>query len=194
MTASPLTRPIYPILMLVVYLVLSCIFLHGQGAGEQETRIASALRDGDNAAALQLLGPALRQLPEDAQLWTMQGVAYDRHGNKKEALASFEHALKLAPDSIPALQGAAQINFDAGSPRAIPFLQRLLRLHPDDVTSHGLLAILEFQQGNCSGALPHFQKAAAVFKSGDACMPMRSVWSKSKNWTRRQLFLSAPLS
>jgi tetratricopeptide (TPR) repeat protein len=169
MTAEPLIHPNHPILTLALCLVLPCTVAHAQGAGEQETRIASALRDGDNAAAIQLLGPALRQFPEDAQLWTMQGVAYDRQGKKKEALASFEHALKIAPDSIPALQGAAQINFDAGSPRAIPFLERLLRLHPNDVTSHGMLAILEYQQGNCSRALPHFEKAAAMFQSqGDA--------------------------
>jgi len=95
----------------------------------------------------------------------MQGVAYDRQGDKKQALAAFRHALKLAPDTIPALEGAAQIEFDAGNPNAIPLLQRLVRLRPGDSTTHGMLAVLEYQQGHCEQALPHFEKAAPLFQS-----------------------------
>jgi len=169
MKATPPVRPILVILILALSLLSLRSPSYAQNAGEEESRVASALRDGDPAKALQLLAPAVRKFPQNAQLWTMQGVAYDRQGNKKQALASFEHALKLAPDSIPALEGAAQIHFDAGSPRAIPLLQHLMRLRPDDTIGHGMFAILEFQQGNCSAAIPHFEKAAALFQSqGDA--------------------------
>ena len=138
--------------------------VRAQPSGD-ETRIAEAIRGGEYSQALQLLGPALRRAPSNAQLWTMQGVAFERQGNKQEALASFTRALKIAPGNIPALQGAVQIEFDAGSPRAIPLLQRLLQLQPDDLTSHGMLAVLEFQQNRCSEAAPHFEKAAALFQS-----------------------------
>src|SRR6266498_233401 len=169
MTATSLVRPMLAILMLSLSLFSLRSPSYAQNAGEEESRVASALRDGDPAKALELLVPAVRKFPADAQLWTMQGVAYDRQGNKKEALVSFERALKIAPNAIPALEGAAPIHFDAGSPRAIPLLQHLMRLRPDDTIGHGMFAILEFQQGNCSAAIPHFEKAATLFQSqGDA--------------------------
>ena len=55
--------------------------------------------------ALELLRPALQGSPGNAQLWTMQGVAYAGEGHKKEALTSFHNALKISPDYLPALQG-----------------------------------------------------------------------------------------
>jgi tetratricopeptide (TPR) repeat protein len=130
---------------------------------EQADAIASALRNNEFSTALELLQPALRQSPGDARLWAMQGTAYVGSGQTKEALASFETALKIAPDYLQALQGAAQIEFAEGSPKAIPVLQRLLRLRPDDAIGHGMLAVLEYQRGNCTAAVPHFEKAGALF-------------------------------
>jgi tetratricopeptide (TPR) repeat protein len=127
--------------------------------------IASALRNQDFGEALELLRPALQESPENAQLWTMQGVAYSGKAQKKEALGSFRSALKISPDYIPALQGAAQIEYEASSAAGVPLLQHLLRLRPDDATSHGMLAVLEYQQGNCKAAVVHFEKASSLFES-----------------------------
>jgi tetratricopeptide (TPR) repeat protein len=127
--------------------------------------IISALQEHNYDEALRLLRPALKASPGDSQLWTMQGVAYDGQGNKKEALNSFRHGLKISPDNIPALQGAAQILYDAGDPAGIPLLQHLLKLRPNDLTSHGMLAVLEYQQGDCSAAVGHFESAAPLFAS-----------------------------
>jgi tetratricopeptide (TPR) repeat protein len=161
MAASPRTRKC----ALGFLVPLVCILAFGQSVLNEESRIASAIRDGDYAHALELLAPALSRSPANPQLWTMQGVAYDRQGDRKHALAAFRHALKLAPNMIPALEGAAQIEFDAGNPDAIPLLQRLLRIHPENPTTHGMLAVLEYQQGHCDQALPHFERAARLFQS-----------------------------
>jgi len=127
--------------------------------------IVAALRDQQYDQALHLLDAALKEFPLNAQLWTMQGVAYEGQGRKKEALASFRHALKLAPDNIPALEKAAQIEYDAGNPDGIPLIEKLLQLRPNDRTSHGMLAVLQYQQGNCAQAVDHFEKAAPLFDS-----------------------------
>ena len=164
MTRVPAT-PRVSVCRLTFFLLFVCTFLVSQQAPNEESRIASAIRDGNYAQALQLLEGAIRQSPANARLWTMQGVAYDRQGRKKEALVAFEHALRLAPNTIPALEGAAQIGFDAGNPDAIPRLERLVRLRPDNPTTHGMLAVLEYQQGHCDQALPHFEKAALLFQS-----------------------------
>ena len=125
--------------------------------------INAALHNREFEAALELLRPTLQMEPRNELLWTMQGKAYTGEGRDKEALASFGNALRIAPDYIPALQGKAQIDFDAGSAAAIPVLQHLLRLRSDDKTSHGMLAVLEYRQGNCAAAAPQFEKAGALF-------------------------------
>lgn len=127
--------------------------------------IASALQNNQFDMAIELLRPALQASPRNAQLWAMQGAAYAGEGNTKQALESFRKALKISPNYAPALEGAIQIEFEGGDPAAIPLLQRILRLRPADVTSHGMLAILEYQQGDCAAALPHFEKAQALFDS-----------------------------
>lgn len=148
-------------IVLDVILGLSCLF--GQTQKDQKQQIAAALQNHQFDRALDLLNPPLRSSPEDAELWTMQGVAYAGRGQKKEALASFRNAISLSPNDIPALHGAIQIEYDAGNSDAIPLLQHLLRLQPSDLTSHAMLAVLEYQRGNCSLAVVHFQKAASLF-------------------------------
>lgn len=136
-----------------------------QASADPTQAIASALNDQQFDRALQLLQPALQQFPGNAELWAMQGVAYAGEGNKKEALAAFRKSLRLSPDYLPALQGAAQIEYEAGSPSAISLIERVLRQRPGDRTGHGMLAVLEYQQGNCAAALPHFEKAGELFDS-----------------------------
>ena len=127
--------------------------------------ISIALQKKDFEKALALLRPALQQTPKDPQLWAMQGAAYAGEEQKKEALASFQRALKISPDYLPAMQGAAQIEYEDGSPAAIPLVEHVLRLRPADRTSHAMLAVLEYQQGNCAAAVPHFAKASTLFDS-----------------------------
>ena len=141
------------------------VFLAGVQAQTREDHIASALREQRFDTALGMLREALKESPGSAQLWTMQGVAYQGQGKTSEALSSFRHALKISPDYIPALENTAQLEFDAGSPDGIPTIERLLRLRPNDVTSHGMLAVLDYQKGDCAAAVVHFEKAAALFES-----------------------------
>jgi tetratricopeptide (TPR) repeat protein len=147
----------------VAALILAPAF--AQKTEDRAASIAAALHDQEFEKALELLRPALQQFPDDSRLWTMQGAAYSGLGKKNDALASFRTALKFSPDNILALHGAAQIEYDSGSAGAIPLLQHLLRLRPGDTTTHAMLAVLEYQRGNCAVAVPHFEKAAPLFES-----------------------------
>lgn len=163
----PAMTEMFAIRKTTVHLVL--IFLvsiaFAQTTQERIAAIAAALRNQQFDQALNLLHPALQQFPGNAELWTMQGVAYAGQGQKKEALSSFRSALKLSPDSIPALQGAAQIEYEGSNPAGIPIMQHLLRLRPKDATTNAMLAVLEYQQGNCRAAVQHFAAAGALFES-----------------------------
>lgn len=127
--------------------------------------ITSALRNREFEKALQLLQTALQESPKNPQLQFFQGMAYSGMGNQKAALASYRSALKIAPDYLPALEGAAQLEFDAGSASAVPLLQHILRLHPNDQTSHAMLAVLAYKKGDCRTAVQHFAQSGSLVDS-----------------------------
>lgn len=149
--------------LLAPVLVLSIAL--AQTAQDRIGPIAAALRNQQFDQALELLRTALQQSPGNAELWTMQGVAYAGRGQKKEALSSFRSALKISPDSVPALQGAAQIEYETGNAAGIPLLQHLLRLRPRDATTNAMLAVLEYQEGKCKAAVQYFAAAGTLFES-----------------------------
>jgi tetratricopeptide (TPR) repeat protein len=150
---------------LLLALVLYSHSIFAQNLKVRIDAVNSALQSKDFDKALELLQPALKASPENAQLWSMQGTAYAGKTQTKEALSSFRKALKLSPDYLPALEGAAQIGFEASDPAAIPIIERILRLRPKDTTSHGMLAVLQYQQGKWADAVTHFENAGSLFES-----------------------------
>jgi tetratricopeptide (TPR) repeat protein len=127
--------------------------------------IRSALSARDFDKAIELSRVAVQQTPGDARLWTLQGVALSMKGDARSALTAFDRALKLAPNDIAALEGAAQLRYQAGSRDALPLLNRLLQLRPDDPTSHAMVAVLEYREGHCPSAVAHFARAGTLLDS-----------------------------
>lgn len=132
--------------------------------------MTSALRAGQFDEALQLLQPELEQQPKNPQLWALRGIALSGKGNKKEALGAFRRALSVAPDYLPALEGAAQIEYDSGGNGAAPLLEHILKLHPGDPTSSAMLAVLDYRRGDCAAAIPHFEQGGSVVDSQPEAM------------------------
>src|SRR5207302_3935775 len=127
-------------------------------------RAALANRDFDHA--VELTRAALRTSPNNARLWTFQGLAFAGEGDNSNALVSFKNALKIDPNNVGALAGAAQSAYATNkSAEAVPLLNRLLRWRPDEPTAHAMLAVLEYREGNCAGATTHFEKAGEVIRS-----------------------------
>jgi len=139
--------------------------LPGQGANEQIQTITSALREHDFDKALQLLKPALDASPRSAQLWMFQGLAFSGKGDSKSALSSYRHALTVSPDYLPALEGAAQIEYEVGDPDAIPLLEHVLKLRPNSATSHAMLAVLAARANKCETAVQHFPQSGSLLDS-----------------------------
>ena len=127
--------------------------------------ISAALRARNFAEAAARSRDALKQTPNDPQLWTLNGLALVGVGQRTEALQSFQHALKIDPNYLSALEGAGQVHYEAGSRKAVPLLNRILQLRPDDPTAHAMLAVLEYRDGNCKAAVAHFDKASALIDS-----------------------------
>jgi tetratricopeptide (TPR) repeat protein len=148
--------------------LLACpAFCHsqGEGTGDDVGQIANALRSRDFARALTLSQSGLSKRPGDFRIWTLRGMASAGMGSQMEALSAYESALKLAPNYLPALEGAAQTEFQMGHAAARPLLERVLVQRPDDATSHAMLGVLDYRKKNCAGAVEHFQKAATAIGS-----------------------------
>jgi tetratricopeptide (TPR) repeat protein len=128
----------------------------GQTSNETVSSITSAMRGREFQRALELLRPALAKSPASPQLWALQGLAYSGMSDPKSALSSYKHAITIAPDYLPALEGAAQIEYEAGSTEAIPLLQHILKLQPDDATTHAMLAVLAEKKNDCQTAAENY--------------------------------------
>ena len=148
----------------IVLLACPCLALSQTPENPIEP-ISSALRAREFDKAVELCRTALQESPNSAQLWTLQGIAFASKGDSKAALTAFQQALKISPNNIAALAGAAQIEYQAGSQSAVPLLNRLLQLRPGDPTGHAMLAVLEYRQGNCVAAAAHFAKAGQLLDS-----------------------------
>ena len=127
--------------------------------------ITSELRAGNFDGALQLLKAQMEKDPKNAQLWTLRGIALSGKGEKKEALSAFRHALNISPAYLPALEGAAQIAYESGDDDAVPLLQGILQLRPDDPTSHAMLGVLAARRGDCVTAVAHFEQSGSLLDS-----------------------------
>lgn len=153
-------------------LLLACSPMSGSGQPVDEPiqSITSALRDRQFDKALGLLQPALRKSPDNSQLWVLQGLAYAGESNSTAALDSYKHAIGASPDYLPALEGAAQIEYDAGSADAIPLLEHILRLRPGDSTSHAMLAVMAGRNGDCATAVAHYAMSEQLLESEPEAM------------------------
>jgi tetratricopeptide (TPR) repeat protein len=152
-----------------IYLALLLLVLQsgisGQTANERVHLITSALSGREFDKALQLLEPALQSSPGNPQLWMLQGLAFSGKGDSQSALSSYRHALKISPDYLPALEGAAQIEYGVGNADAVPLLERILKQRPDDVTSHAMLAAMAEKNGDCANVVKHFSKSGPMLDS-----------------------------
>src|SRR5581483_9497891 len=154
-------NPLSFVLCLLPLLLSLQVGASGQAETAQVSSIAAALQAHEYQKALQLLQPALQQAPGNPQLWMLQGLAYAGKGNSQSALTSYQRAIKISPDYHPALEGAAQIEYETGSAEAVPLLEHILKLRPDDSTSHAMLAVMAEKNGDCSTAVHTTQRVRA---------------------------------
>ena len=120
--------------------------------------VVQALREKRFDAALQLLKVAQDTSPWDPRVWTLEGLAHTGAGRTDDSLASYQKALALAPDYLPALLGVAEIEFRRRDANARLRLERVLALQPGNPTAHAMLGILDYERDDCSSAARHFDQ------------------------------------
>jgi len=137
----------------------AAFLVHAQSSGNVVSSVESQLRAQHPAEALRTADAALKQAPGNANLWTLKGIACSELQETSAATDAYAHALRLSPDNLAALRGAAQIFDQEHDPRAVPLLRRILALSPGDTTAHEMLALNEQRHGNCHAAIRNFQQS-----------------------------------
>src|SRR5271154_5562651 len=79
------------------FLLAACMAM-GQ---DMVPNIVNAIKEGQFDQAIQMCHAAQKSAPADPRLWTLEGIALSHLGHSQQALAAFDHALKLEPQSLP---------------------------------------------------------------------------------------------
>ncbi len=148
----------------LAWLLCPVLLAFGQTRGNSVSTIGSLLRTHHPAQALRSLHSALQASPNDANLWTLKGIALSMQDNNTGASSAFKHALRLAPKNLAALRGEVQILDQRHDPGAVALLHRILTLSPGDTTAHEMLALYEQRDGNCVAAIPNFRKSGSAMQ------------------------------
>jgi tetratricopeptide (TPR) repeat protein len=152
-------------LAFTAFVLLGMYSAAAQSSDDTVRAVTNALRAQQYDQAYQVAHAKLQQSPNDPKILTLEGLALSGLGKKSGALADYDAALKIAPNYVPALESAAEIEYNAGSERAVPLLNRLLSLRPDDPTTHAMLAAIAYRRKDCSSAVKHFQTSGAALSS-----------------------------
>jgi tetratricopeptide (TPR) repeat protein len=116
-----------------------------------------------------------RAQPDDPRVWTLQGAALSRLGRGEESLRSYQQALDIRPDYLPALEGAAECEYAAGKPEAKELLDRIIRIDPKNETAHAMLAAFSFKKKQCDQAISHFALGAHVISENPMALEQYGI-------------------
>jgi tetratricopeptide (TPR) repeat protein len=159
-------------------------FAVAQESSSSTTEVVALLRAGNTEAALKETRHLLDRKPQDCRLWSLQAVALQSLRQNGSALKSFRHAIELCPNYLPALEGAAQLEYAAHDPEALDHLERIAAQQPHDPVSHAMLAGTLASQDECASALPDFVIAQPLFSAQPglladygACLLETGHWS-----------------
>jgi tetratricopeptide (TPR) repeat protein len=118
--------------------------------------------------AVPLMEKAVQAFPEDAEAWEAHGLALALQGRDREALASWENALKWAPEREVTLGLAAQALEQQRRPKeALAYARRLVAVNPWNDRARVKVARLLGGQGDWPAALRECEAAVAVNPAGE---------------------------
>ncbi len=148
--------------------------------------IRGLIRGGQFTEAIAECDLELTAAPRSSALYTLKGLALQSGGDKAGGLAAFRQALALDSAYEPALQAAAQIEFETRDPNAITTLESVLRLSPASEPAHAMLGVLLYESRSCVGALLHFEKAPGALQTPSVkwqygvCLLERQRWAEAQ--------------
>ncbi len=101
----------------------------------------------------------LTHTPGDCSVAVYLGIALRGESKPKEALKVFEAALRQCPQSLAALEGAAETAFQLDDPQSKSLLLKVIQARPEEETGYAMLGAFDARTGDCTGAVANYAKA-----------------------------------
>ncbi|MEJ7710712.1 MAG: tetratricopeptide repeat protein [Pyrinomonadaceae bacterium] len=183
-------RSAHRLLPLILLLV---ILGHAPSVFANFEQIRDLIRRGDFASALQVCDQDLKLQPRDFRILTLKGIALQGVGRTAESLDAFRRALAIEPQFLPALQAAAQLEYQMRDPRCQQTLEAILHLRPEP-TVHAMLGVLAFERKDCAAAIAHYEKAGGVADDPIVKWQRGSCFYQLEQWDAAEVQFRALLS
>jgi tetratricopeptide (TPR) repeat protein len=133
------------------------------GTAADYVRVAIAARTlGQFEDANAYFREAASLAPDDVEMNTAWGELFLEKYNKSDAAQSFQSALRIDGDWVPARLGLARTVLDENPPMARAMVERALATNPNSVPGHLLMAELALDDGKRAEARSAIDKALAI--------------------------------
>jgi tetratricopeptide (TPR) repeat protein len=113
--------------------------------------------------------------PDDVATNTAWGELFLEKYNKTDAVQSFQSALRVDSDWVPAIVGLARTVADENPPMARTLAERALKVNPSYVPAHLFVAELALDEGRRDDARASIDQALAVNPSGLEAHALRAA-------------------
>jgi tetratricopeptide (TPR) repeat protein len=130
-----------------------------QGSQTQKQQIYRLLSSQQFPQAEQAATAYLSTHPGDCSVGVMLGIALRGQAKTEPAFKAFRTAAKECPQSLAAIEGAAETAYALDKPEAKDFVTRILQLRPSDETAYAMLGAIEFRNNDCAGAVESYGNA-----------------------------------
>jgi cytochrome c-type biogenesis protein CcmH len=150
-----------PLVSLLIYSQIGSPALIGGGAAQSASRAPHESAE----KILAELNERVRKAPGDGEAWEALAEVQKATGNAQAAVASYEKALGLLPETAGLLAGYSEalMMTQAGdfSGKPTQLLERALRLDPKDGDATLLMGVAQYRAGNLDDALRYMKTSQA---------------------------------
>ena len=117
-------------------------------------------------AATSLLAAA----PGDCSVNVLLGLALRGENKLEPAFKAFSVARSKCPQSLAAIEGAAETAFLLNRPEARGLVTQVIQLRPTDETGYAMLGAIDARAGDCAGAVENYTRAPAHVNGSPAAL------------------------
>ena len=101
----------------------------------------------------------LASTPGDCGVKVLLGLALRGESKVEPAFKAFQSAMNQCPQSLAAIEGAAETAFLLNRPEAPSLVTQVIKLRPADETGYAMLGAIDARSGDCAGAVENYAKA-----------------------------------
>lgn len=150
-----------PTRILTLWLVAASLTTSAaQQPSSQKQEIYQLLASRQYQQAEQAARTYLTSAPSDCSVGVFLGIALRGESKPRPALKAFTTALHQCPQSLAALEGAAETAFQLNDPQAKTLILKVIQVKPGEEAGYAMLGAIDARAGDCAGAIENYAKAA----------------------------------